>query len=135
VKVLIDTNVVFDVIERRQPHYAASLAVLKMARRGEVAGAVASHTLANAFYRYGKRVVPFLTRDLLSDLQVCCGDSHECLSALRLGMADLEDALQVAAAHAFKAHFILTRNGRHFRRSNIPALSPAAWLRRDFPRS
>jgi len=36
--VLIDTNVVFDVVEKRQPHYAASNQVLGLCRRRVLAG-------------------------------------------------------------------------------------------------
>ena len=36
--VLIDANVVFDVVEKRQPHYAASNQVLCLCRRRVLAG-------------------------------------------------------------------------------------------------
>jgi hypothetical protein len=52
VRVLIDTNVVFDVFERRQPDYSASNHILKLARRGRIAAAVASQTVANCCYIY-----------------------------------------------------------------------------------
>jgi hypothetical protein len=58
--VLIDANVVFDVVEKRQPHYAASNQVLCLCRRRVLAGMVAYHTIANVFYQYGKPAVPFL---------------------------------------------------------------------------
>jgi hypothetical protein len=45
--VLIDANVVFDVVEKRQPHYAASNQVLCLCRRRVLAGMVAYHTVAN----------------------------------------------------------------------------------------
>ncbi len=56
-KVLIDTNVVFDVFARRQPHYSASNHILKLARRKKIAAAVAAHTVANLFYNMGRRQV------------------------------------------------------------------------------
>jgi hypothetical protein len=49
--VLIDANVVFDVVEKRQPHYAASNQVLCLCRRRVLAGMVAYHTIANVFYQ------------------------------------------------------------------------------------
>jgi len=45
--VLIDANVVFDVVEKRQPHYAASNQVLCLCRRRVLAGMVAYHNIAN----------------------------------------------------------------------------------------
>ena len=44
--------------------------------------------------------------------------------ATRLEMTDFEDAMQVAAARACGARFVVTRNTRDFRRSPIPAITP-----------
>ena len=41
-----------------------------------------------------------------------------------------EDALQVAAAMACGAQFVITRNERDFKNSPVPALNPDAFLRR-----
>ena len=40
-------------------------------------------------------------------------------------MTDFEDAMQVAAARACEADFIVTRNERDFAESPIPTLTPA----------
>ena len=68
--VLVDTNVVFDVMGRRQPHYAASNQILCLCRRKALVGAVAFHTVANVFYYYGKNSAPFLRDRLLVDFAV-----------------------------------------------------------------
>ena len=129
-KLLYDTNVVFDVIERRTPHYSASLQMLKLARRGDVQAALAAHTVANLFYQYQKAVIPDLKDRFLNDFEIVCGDAHMVRASLNLGFSDLEDALQVAAAMAWKAAFIVTRNERDFKLSPIPAISPADYLKR-----
>ena len=43
--VLLDTNVLFDVLSKRQPHYAASNQILCLCRRKAIVGAVAYHTV------------------------------------------------------------------------------------------
>jgi hypothetical protein len=53
--VLIDANVVFDVVEKRQPHYAASNQVLCLCRRRVLAGMVAYHTIAKCFISMASR--------------------------------------------------------------------------------
>jgi PIN domain-containing protein len=131
-KVLLDTNVVFDVYEHRQPHYAASNQVMKLARRGEFLAAVASHSVANGFYVYGRPFTSFLCERFLDDVEVCCADAHLTRWCLRLGLPDLEDALQAGAAMAWKAQFIITRNTRDFRQSTIPAITPGDFLHRFF---
>jgi predicted nucleic acid-binding protein len=129
-KALVDTDVVFDVYEKRQPHYAASNQVLCLARRHTIAAAVASHTVANLFYYYGQPVVPFVRDRLLEAVEVVAADAPLLKLALRWGFADLEDAMQAAAAETWKAAFIITRNVRDFRRSPVPALTPAEFMKR-----
>jgi predicted nucleic acid-binding protein len=129
-KLLYDTNVVFDVIERRAPHFSASLQMLKLAQRGTVEAALASHTVANLFYKYQKAIIPDLQSRFLNDFEIVCGDANLVRASLNLGFSDLEDALQVAAAMTWKAAFVITRNERDFKRSPIPALSPTAFLKR-----
>src|SRR2546425_812345 len=108
--VLLDTNVVFDVLEKRQPHYAASNQILCLCRRRAIVGAVAYHTVANVFYYYGKAATPFLKERLLVHLLVYGASSATIQDVLRWGMTDWEDALQAAAAQTAGASFIVTRN-------------------------
>jgi predicted nucleic acid-binding protein len=129
-RLLFDTNVIFDVIERRHGHYSASLQMLKQAQRGAVEAAIASHTVANAFCRYKKAAIPVLKNYFLDNVEVVCGNAHQVGVAINLGFSDLEDALQVAAAMAWKSAFIITRNEREFKLSPIPAISPATYLKR-----
>lgn len=129
-RLLYDTNVVFDVLERRTPHYSASLQMIKLAQRATVEAALASHTIANIFYKYQKAIIPDLKDRFLNDFEIVCGNANLVRASLNLGFRDLEDALQVAAAMAWKSAFIITRNERDFKLSPIPALSPSAYLKR-----
>jgi predicted nucleic acid-binding protein len=131
--VLVDTNVIFDVIEKRQPHYAASNQILCFCRRKSLVGTVAFHTVANIFYQYGKAAVPFLKERLLKDCSVHGATSVVIQEALRWGLTDLEDALQAAAAQTAAASFIVTRNVRDFKFSRVPPLSPQEFLKRFHP--
>jgi predicted nucleic acid-binding protein len=131
--VLIDANVVFDMVEKRQPHYAASNQVLCLCRRRVLAGMVAYHTIANVFYQYGKPAVPFLKEFLLPHVRTVSADSPLMIQALAWGMTDFEDALQAAAARANGAAFIISRNVKDFKRSHVPALTPSDYLARFHP--
>lgn len=52
----------------------------------------------------------------------------DAMHALELPMADFEDALQVAAAQACEAKYIITRNVRDFGKSPIVAVTPEKFL-------
>jgi predicted nucleic acid-binding protein len=129
-RILVDANVIFDVYERRQPHYAASQQICRLAQRRTIAAAIAGHTIANGFYIYRKPFAAFVNERLLEDFEVCCADAHHTRSCLKLGIGDFEDALQAGAAMAWEAAFIVTRNERDFKRSPVPAISPSAYLKR-----
>ena len=46
-----------------------------------------------------------------------------------LPMADLEDAMQAAAANSFKASWVITRNVGDYKKSSVPAISPSEFLK------
>jgi hypothetical protein len=130
--ILIDTNIVFDVISKRQPHYQASNQILCLCRRKAIVGAVAYHTIANVFYMYGKAATPLL-REVLLYLDVHGATGASIQEALRWGMNDWEDAMQAAAAQTAGASFIVTRNVKDFKFSRVPAVSPKEFLKRFHP--
>lgn len=125
-KALLDTDVLLDVALAREPHAAQSAAVLRWAEAGGEA-AVAWHTLSNCAYLLKGGGRPFLTR-LLRMVEVAPTATADARRAIELPMADLEDAFQAAAALAWGADAIVTRNIRDFRRSPVRALTPAAFL-------
>jgi predicted nucleic acid-binding protein len=126
-RVLIDTDVLLDVVLAREPHLPASLAVLEWAEKGGRA-AVAWHSLANCSYLL-KGGRGFLN-DLLDLVEVAPVGSQDAKIAMGLPMKDLEDAFQAASALAWKADFIITRNLPDYRHSPVPAVSPAAFMKR-----
>lgn len=126
-KVLLDTDVLLDVALAREPHAAQSTAVLRWAEAGGEA-AVAWHTLSNCAYLLKGSGRPFLNR-LLRMVEVAPAGTADARRAIELPMTDLEDALQAAAALAWGADAIVTRNIRDFRRSPVRALTPAAFLK------
>ncbi len=126
-KVLLDTDILLDVALSRSPHLEASAGVFRWIRAGGTA-AVAWHSLTNCSYilKGGRE---FLVR-LLQHVEVSTVGTHDARQALALPMPDVEDAFQAAAALAWKADFIITRNLPDYRNSPVPAISPAAFLKK-----
>lgn len=126
-KILIDTDVLLAIALARQPHLEASAEVLRWAEAGGDA-AVAWHSLTNCAYLLkGGRT--FL-KGLVQIVGVAEVGRNDATIALDLPMSDLEDAFQVAAALARGSDFIVTRNLADFRKSPVPAISPAEFLKR-----
>lgn len=126
-RILIDSDVLLDVALAREPHVDNSVAVLKWVQEGGQA-AVAWHSLTNCSYLL-KGGRPFLDK-LLKLVEVATVGTADALIALCLPMADVEDAFQSAAALAWKADYVVTRNLPDYRNSPVPAISPTAFLKR-----
>lgn len=130
--ILIDTDVLIDVALDRQPFSDAASALLDRLQTGPKRAFVAWHSLSNFYYLVtpaggGSEARDFITELIRFVAVADCGTGAIAFAA-RLGMADFEDAMQVAAARACGARFIVTRNARDFRRSPIPAITPAEAL-------
>jgi predicted nucleic acid-binding protein len=128
VRILIDTDVLMDVALARAPHAEDSVQVLRWAEAGGSA-AVAWHSLTNCAYLLKGNGRAFLLR-LVKLVDVAPVGASDARRALSLPMSDLDDAFQTAAALAWQADAIVTRNISDYRRSPVPALSPSAFLAR-----
>lgn len=125
-RILIDTNVLLDVGLARTPHLADSAAVLRWAASGGDA-AVAWHSLSNCAYMLKSAGREFIER-LLKTVVVAGVGHHDALTALSYPMRDFEDALQAAAAVAWRADVIVTRNVRDYVASPVAAATPTEFL-------
>lgn len=130
--ILIDTDVLIDVALDRQPFSDAASELLDRLQTGPKRAFVAWHSLSNFYCLVtpaggGSDARDFIT-ELIRFVAVADCGTEAIVFAAGLGMEDFEDAMQVAAARACGARFVVTRNARDFRRSPIPAITPAEAL-------
>lgn len=130
--ILLDADVLLDVALDRAPHADASAALLELLERRPRMAFVAWHTVANVFCmvrpsRGAESTKEFL-RDLTGFVTVAPTNTEDLRYAASLPMADLEDAMQVAAARACGAQYIATRNVKDFKQSPVPARTPRQLL-------
>ena len=131
-RLLIDINVLLDVALLR-PGAPESARLLALCGR-QHEGWLAWHSVATLAYLIERQLSDISSRDFIRGVldwaDIATTGRPDALAALDLPMRDFEDALQVAAAMACGAQFIITRNERDFKASPVPALSPDAFLRR-----
>ena len=131
-RLLIDTNVLLDLVLGREPWANDAARVLDACVRGRAEGLVAAHAITTVHYLCARHVGHTAARraihDLLDILTVVPTDASVLRTAIDLDIADFEDAVHAAAAQAYRATAIVTRNARDFRGSPIPVLAPAAAL-------
>ena len=122
-RIFIDTDVLLDVLLKRDPFFTASAKVLDWAEAHAGCAAVSWHGLANLHY-ISKNGAESFTRELLGFAAIPGTGTSQLLQALELGFADLEDAMQVSSALLFGAQILVTRNVGDFRTSPIRAIPP-----------
>ena len=131
-RLLIDINVLLDVALQR-PGAPSSAQMLALCGR-QHEGWLAWHSIATLAYLIEQQTSAVSGRELIKGIlawaDVARTGRTDALAALELPMRDFEDALQVAAAMACGAQFIITRNELDFKSSPVPALNPDAFLRK-----
>ncbi len=132
--ILFDTNIILDILEKRQPFYEASKSVLEECISNDIRGCIALHSVSNIYYilrkRYSATDRRKLLLDLLDLLQVAGTDHEHVKNALqREGFSDFEDCLQDECAKQIHADYIVTRNITDFSTSDIPAVTPEDMLK------
>lgn len=131
---LVDCDVLLDLGFPREPFAEEAAQLLEWCRLHTGRGFLAWHSLGNVHYLLARHHDDALARrfldGLLSALDVTPASGLAARRALALPMRDFEDALQAVAAEAVGAQVIVTRNTADFRRSPIPAITPAEFLRR-----
>ena len=131
-KLLIDTNIIMDVLTKREPHFESSSVFLKTCGKKIKAYIIASQT-TDIFYllrRAGldSKAAKDAVLKIVDDLEVLSITSIDVQNALNSDMSDYEDALLAYCAKRIKASFIITRNDRDFILSPVAAISPSTFL-------
>ena len=133
-RLLIDTNIILDVLQKREPHYKASSIIWKLCEVKKVEGCVSTLTFANIMYILRKELTSEQIRETLKALSLIFDFTDltpgilQC--AAELEMKDFEDAIQTATAKKINADYIISRNIKDFTASDIAAYTPSEFLER-----
>ena len=126
--IFLDTDVLVDIALDRHPHSEAASELLDRIEHGAEAAYIAWHSVSNLYYLIAPTFGSVSARDFIVELtrfvSVATTDTEGIHYAAGLPMADFEDAMQVAAARACGARYIVTRNIRDYERSPIRAVDP-----------
>lgn len=133
--VFVDTDIVLDLLARREPFYAAAASLFSLAETGDLGLSVSSLTFANLFYILRKQVSARHAQEVLRDFKqlvtVLPVDDAVVEQALNAGFTDFEDAIQYYSALSAGCTVLLTRNGRHYKKAAISIFTAESFLRRE----
>lgn len=131
-RLLLDINIILDIALKRRGETASAALVATCGQQNEAW--LAWHSVATLAYLMEKQEDAATAREFIGDLlswaRVASTGHADAERALGWDMPDFEDALQVAAALACEASYVITRNTRDFSNASVPALTPEEFLAR-----
>ena len=131
-KLFIDTNIVLDLLQYREPWVQDTLVLFQMAKDKEVELIVTDLTFVNVVYIAGKNYDKKKLHETLVGLKklvivVPIGDA--CIEqALNGDFVDFEDTVQYFAAKREKVDLIISRDVKGLKMSDIPVMSVSDFL-------
>ena len=132
-KLLIDTNVILDILRKREPFFEDSYQAIRTAIDNNDECYISVTAATDIFYilrkalqsaEQAKEYLGSLAR-LAEFTDVLAVDA---LDALSSEVADYEDAVVEAVADRIGADYILTRNIKDYLNAKIPAVTPTELL-------
>jgi len=119
VKIFLDTNVVIDLLGKREPFYKDAKSFLLLAQNGFAQLFIAESSLGNLFYlAFEVYKIPKANEILEKFFSVCDvipGGRDSVRKSLNSNFKDKEDGLQYYTALAHKMDFFITRNKKDFK--------------------
>jgi predicted nucleic acid-binding protein len=128
VRVLIDTNIILDFLLQREPFQQDAELLFQEIDSRRVVGHITATTLTDIFYISRKHTRSIerarqAVSETLATMVICPVNRAVLESAFTSGLADFEDAVQIACAVSQGLEAILTRDTQGFLSSSIPVLS------------
>lgn len=140
-RVLVDTNVIIDFLNMRQPHFEAARLLMLLGKAGEVELWVSATQITDIVYIASdggrKALVPEVLqqlRDLRTFVEVHPTGAREIDRMLASAWRDPEDGLLVEVALACNASAIITRNQADFKTDLVNVCDAPgffAWLKEE----
>ena len=132
-KLLIDTNIVLDLLAKREPFYKSAAQVFSLADKHKLKLTVSSLTFANTNYVLTRLKSAKEAREILRKFKILVKilSLNEKIVDLALNdedFKDFEDGLQYYTAVENNQDFIITRDLRDFKQAKIPVMTAEEYL-------
>lgn len=131
-QILLDTNVILDVLLKREPWVAEASALWKAHDEGRITGYIVASSVTNIFYiarrLAGLNSAREAVRICLDAFEICAVDRQALEQAQALPGSDFEDNLQIACATLAGLDALVSRNKEDFKAATIPVLTPGELL-------
>ncbi len=127
-KLFIDTNIVIDLLSRREPFYQEAATLFSLADKKLIELSVSSLTIANTSYALLQQMNTNKAKSILRKLRLIVeilplDDKIVGLALNDETFSDFEDGLQYFTAIENREDLIITRNLKDFKNSKLPTMT------------
>ena len=132
-RLFIDTNIVIDLLSRREPFYDESANLFSLADKKTIELNISSLTVANTSYILFRQTNPKKAKEILRKLRLIVNilPLDDKIIGLALNddlFSDFEDGLQYFTAIENNQDLIITRNLKDFKASKLPVMTARQYL-------
>ena len=132
IRVFFDTNIMIDVIGRREQFCLPSLQIMSLADRGLIRIYVSAMSYATASFILGKNNKEIdILREFSKFMKITTAtpvDATTIENSIQSEFKDFEDAMQYFSARHEDIDFLITRNKKDFNASSIPVFEPQEFV-------
>jgi predicted nucleic acid-binding protein len=130
----IDTDVIIDFLIDRKPHSREAAIIFTLIEQKKIKGYASSLTFSNLYYVLRKIESHNKVKSMLESLSQIVGilkvEERTIKEALASDFPDFEDSIQYfSALDSKKIDVIITQNTRDYKKSDIPIMTPADYLK------
>lgn len=137
-RVLLDTNILVDVLQQREPWRQDGEIIFIAAAMNQITACVTAKQIADIHYMTkkafkGQAHVDYLAKQVIGKLMTFMEledtSVADCQAAMGINNNDFEDAMLMACAARETMDYIVTRNVTHFKGSSVPVVTPADFVK------
>ena len=132
-KLFLDTNVVVDLLGEREEFYQSIAKIATLADKGRLYLVVSALTYSTVYYLLSRFEDKEIVKDKIRKFKVIAETSDLTNKVIDKGLSskfvDFEDSLQYYCALNSDCNILITRNGKDFKESEIPVMSPNEYLK------
>lgn len=131
-KILVDTNIIVDLLSKREDFYLPASRLFTLSDNKKVKLSITALTFANTYYILSRELKPDKVKEVLRKFKLLVNvlPLNEKIIDLSLNsdFKDFEDAIQYYTALENNLEIIVTRNLKDFKLSKIPVMTAEAYL-------
>jgi predicted nucleic acid-binding protein len=131
-RLFLDTNVMLDLLGRREPFFENAARIVSLADKGKAKIVVSALSYATTDYFLSKMLGVNKSIELLRKFKTISDivslDEIIIEKSLNSSFTDFEDGLQYFSAIQAECKYIITRNVKDFKNAEIPVLTPYDFL-------